>query len=114
MRPRRLRQEIRQRQDGAPVRLSLLEQIGWKGLLTVVWQGTPPLLRPFAVPYGLVVYRRLLASSEDPEILYTCHTDKYRSSLLYKLLRPRYHVVSPLLTTLVDRRCSAVAAEGRA
>lgn len=68
----------------------------------LVWHGTPPLLRPLALPYGLVVYGRMLASSHSQDILYAYHTDKYRSSRLFQLLRPRYHLVRPLLKKLMN------------
>jgi hypothetical protein len=85
------------------MRLDLLRQVGWKGLFVLVWRGTPPLLRPLALPYGLVVYGRMLASSDSQDILYNYHTDKYQSSRLFKLLRPRYRVVGPLLKKLTNR-----------
>ena len=44
---------------------NLLEQIGWRGLCLVVWRSIPPGLRLIAFPYGLLVYRRLLAGGND-------------------------------------------------
>ena len=84
------------------MRLNLLRQIGWKGLFVLVWNGTPPLLRPLALPYGLVVFGRMLASSDTQDTLFIYHTDKYRSSRLFQLLRPRYHIVRPLLKKLTN------------
>ena len=87
----------RQGQGTGAKRRSLLEQVGWKGLLAVVWHATPIALRLLALPYGLVVYGRLLAYSENLDDLYLYHIEKYRSSRFFKLLRPRYHVLCHLL-----------------
>jgi hypothetical protein len=82
---------------------SLLEQIGWRGLCLVVWRSTPLGLRLIAFPYGLLVYRGLLADCNDCNSLYTLHVQKYQSSPLFKLLRPRYHIVGRVLQSLQDR-----------
>lgn len=79
---------------------SILDRIGWKGLCLVVWRSTPFPLRLISFFYGLAVYRRLLAASRDPFDLHTLHMDKYRSSLAFRLLRPRYHRVRQLLDSL--------------
>lgn len=76
---------------------SILHRIGWKGLLLVVWHSTPLALRPIAFPYGVVVYKRLLATSNNLPCLHTLHAQKYRSSLIFRLLRPRYHQTHRLL-----------------
>ena len=83
----------------APVK-NLLKKIGWKGLFLVVWRSTPFPLRLIALPYGLLVYRGLLASCNDSNSLYTLHVQKYQSSYVFKLLRPRYHKVSGMLESL--------------
>ena len=79
---------------------NLLKQIGWKGLFLVVWHATPFPLRLIALPYGLLVYRRLLTNCNDLNTLYTLHVQKYESSYVFKLLRPRYHKVGQVLTSL--------------
>ena len=61
---------------------------------------TPFPLRLIALPYGLLVYRRLLANCNDLNTLYTLHVQKYESSYVFKLLRPRYHKVGQVLTSL--------------
>ncbi len=79
---------------------SILDRIGWKGLCLIVWRSTPFPLRLISFFYGLAVYRRLLAASKNPFDLRTLHTDKYRSSPAFRLLRPRYHKVRQLLASL--------------
>jgi len=79
---------------------TLLKKIGWKGLFLVVWRSTPFPLRLIALPYGLLVYRRLLASCHDPNSLYTLHVQKHQSSYAFKLFRPRYRRVSRVLESL--------------
>jgi len=70
----------------------------------VVWRSTPPGLRLIAFPYGLLVYRRLLAGCKDCNSLYTLHVQKYQSSHLFRLLRPRYRMVGRVLQSLQSRR----------
>lgn len=86
-------------QKSAPAK-NLLKEIGWKGLFLVVWRSTPFPLRLIALPYGLLVYRGLLANCNDPNSLYTLHVQKYQSSYVFKLLRPRYHIVDHVLESL--------------
>jgi len=80
---------------------SLLAAIGWKGLFLVVWRATPPVVRLIALPYGLCVYRALLASCSDPQSLRTLHVQQYQSSRIFKLFRPRYHKVDEVLRSLL-------------
>jgi hypothetical protein len=80
---------------------NLLKRIGWKGLFLVVWRSTPFPLRLIVLPYGLLVYRRLLAGCNDSNSLYTLHVQKFQSSYVFKLLRPRYHIVDQVLESLL-------------
>lgn len=88
-----------QRDNGGTERRpkTLLQQMGWKGLLTIAWQSTPLSLRAIALPYTLIVYRRLLAASDSPKQLLVLHTDKYQSSVLFRALRPRYRRMHHIL-----------------
>jgi hypothetical protein len=88
-----------QREDGKTERAAktLLQQMGWKGLLAIAWQSTPWSLRAIALPYTLIVYRRLLATSDSPRQLLVLHMDKYQSSLLFRTLRPRYRRMHHIL-----------------
>jgi len=80
---------------------SLFERIGWRGLFLLVWRSTPFPLRLVAFPYGVLVYRSFLVACSKSDYLYTLHVDKYRSSWVFKVLRPRYHKVTALLDTLL-------------
>jgi hypothetical protein len=82
-----------------PSAKTLLEQVGWVGLLLIVWRATPSLLRIVALPYGIITYRRLLAASYTQEALRALHAEKYESSPIFRLLRPRYREVERFLKT---------------
>ena len=79
---------------------SLFDRIGWHGLFLVVWRSTPVPLRLVALPYGILVYRKLLAACSDSNSLYTLHVQQYEASLLFRLLRPRYRRVDDTLRAL--------------
>jgi hypothetical protein len=97
--------------DVACPRKSLLDQIGWRGLWAVGWHCTPLVLRAIALPYTLIVYRRLLAASDSLEHLLVLHSDKYQSSLLFRALRPRFRKSHRILNSLEiqSRRVTARA-----
>lgn len=76
---------------------TLLRQMGWKGLLAIGWRSTPLSLRAIALPYTLIVYRKLLAASDSPKQLLVLHTDRYQSSFLFRALRPRYRRMHSIL-----------------
>ncbi len=79
---------------------SILERIGGRKLCLIVWRSTPFPLRLISFVYGLAVYRGLLATSKSLCDLRTLHIEKYRSSRSFRLLRPRYHRVRRLLSSL--------------
>lgn len=104
------------RDDGKTGRPSktLLQQLGWKGLLAIAWQSTPLSLRAIALPYTLIVYRRLLAASDSPKQLLVLHTDRYQSSLLFRVLRPRYRRMRRILKCLeIESRATPIHPEMR-
>ena len=78
-------------------RKSIYDQIGWTGLLNVVWNSMPYPLRIFALPYGLRVYGSFLKGSANLHQLLGVHSSEYMSSKLFRLLRPRYHKVKCVL-----------------
>lgn len=80
-------------------RTSIYDVVGWVGLVNVVWYATPYPLRLFALPYGLCVYRHILKASSNLQQLLSVHCGEYMSSRLFRLLRPRYHVVTCVLRT---------------
>lgn len=82
---------------GGRVPQSLLNAIGVAELVTLVWRSIPFPLRFIALPYSIVVYRRLLATSNSLEYLYVLHREKYSRSLVFRLFRPRYRKVRVLL-----------------
>ena len=79
---------------------SILTTIGWSGLLRLVWCSTPVVLRLVALPYGLLVYRELLAASHCRQGLYIQHAQKYQSSFVFRVFRPRYHKVHSMLESV--------------
>lgn len=77
--------------------VSLLDRISWWRLWLIVWRATPWPWKPIAFPYGLVVYRRLFAASDTLRYLHAMHAAQYDASWLFRLIRPRYHIVERLL-----------------
>jgi hypothetical protein len=76
---------------------NMLDRIGRRRLYVIVWYAMPFPWRLIAFPYGVVVYRRLLAASDTLCYLRAMHTREFHSSRLFRLLRPRYHKVERLL-----------------
>ena len=76
---------------------SILDMIGRKRMCIALWRATPLLLRPIAVPYGMLVYRRLLADSDTLQYLRALHCRHTNSSILFRALRPRYRKLQHLL-----------------
>ena len=78
-------------------RTSIYDVIGWTGLVNVVWNSTPLYIKILALPYGLCVYRHALMASSTVQQLLGVHTREYMSSKLFRLLRPRFHLVKNAL-----------------
>jgi hypothetical protein len=78
-------------------RTSIYDEIGWRGLLNVVWNSTPRYIKLLAFPYGLCVYRHALKASSTLQQLLGLHTREYMSSKVFRLLRPRFHIVKDVL-----------------
>lgn len=78
-------------------RRSIYDVIGWTGLVNVVWYATPHWVRILALPYGLCVYRNFLRASSNLQQLLGVHSREYMSSRLFRLFRPRYHLVKSVL-----------------
>jgi hypothetical protein len=76
---------------------SILDAIGWKQLCAIVWHAMPFPWRWIAFPYGILVYRRLLAASDTLRYLRAMHAKEFSSSFTFRLLRPRYRKVEHLL-----------------
>jgi len=90
-----------QRGGGCPSR-TLLDKAGLTGLITLVWHSIPLPLRLFAFPYAVVVYWRLLDICCTLDQLQLAHAEKYDSSLVFRLLRPRYHRITHLFARFVE------------
>jgi hypothetical protein len=78
-------------------RTSIYDEIGWRGLLNVVWNSTPLHIKILALPYGLCVYRHALKASSTLQQLLGLHTQEYMSSKMFRLFRPRFHMVRNVL-----------------
>lgn len=77
--------------------ISIYDEIGWAGLLNVVWNSSPRFLRLFTLPYGLRVYGSFLRGSTNLRQLLGIHTRQYMSSRMFRLFRPRFHKVEYFL-----------------
>ncbi len=75
----------------------ILDAIGWRRMCVIVWRAMPLPWRLVAFPYGLIVYRRLFAASDTLRYLHAMHAKEYDNSWLFRLVRPRYHIVEHLL-----------------
>jgi len=99
--------------DGKTSTVSLYDVLGMAGTLGMVWHCTPLLLRWMSLPYGVPVYTRLLRQCSDLRQLNLMHRNLYRSSLLFRLLRPRYrrvHLYIERHTKLSGGRHAAIPA----
>ena len=76
---------------------SIFDVIGRKRLYAIVWHAMPFPWRLIAFPYGVVVYRRLLAASDTLRYLRAMHAREFNSSFTFRLLRPRFRKVEHLL-----------------
>lgn len=78
---------------------SIYDEIGWRGLLNVVWSATPYPLRFLALPYGLCIYGNFLKGSSNLQQLLGAHAREYTSSKVFRLFRPRFRKAKLILST---------------
>ena len=78
-------------------RTSIYDVIGWTGLLNVVWNSTPLPIKLLAFPYGLCVYRHALKTTSTLQQLLGVHRREYMSSKMFRMFRPRFHMVRNVL-----------------
>jgi len=78
-------------------RTSIYDEIGWTGLLNVVWSSTPHPMKLVALPYGLCVYKHALQASSTLQQLLGLHTHQYMSSKWFRVFRPRFRIVRNVL-----------------
>jgi len=71
----------------------------WK-VMKVVWHAIPWPFRLLAFPYSLFVYSRFLARSTRASEVKSMHVDLYRSSILFKICRPKFHIIQRTLRPL--------------
>jgi len=76
---------------------NIFDTVGWRRLCAIVWRAMPFPWRLIAFPYGVVVYRRLLAASDTLPYLRAMHAREFNSSRAFRVLRPRYRKVEHLL-----------------
>lgn len=76
---------------------TILEKLGWRGLVSVVWRATPFPICLISLPYGVAVYRGFLANSRSLKDVRVQHCRKCKTSVLFRWLRPRYHKAKYLL-----------------
>jgi len=76
---------------------SIYEKIGFKGLLWIVCDSCPLSLFFISIPYGLKVYHGFLNQSNNLEQLLHLHEEKYLNSIWFKMLRPKYRIISQIL-----------------
>ncbi|MEX0920948.1 MAG: hypothetical protein WDZ62_01665 [Candidatus Pacearchaeota archaeon] len=78
---------------------SILEKIGHEGLVDVVWNSLPWYKKtafPFGV-YGVNVYKKILAKSENIDEVFMGHSDEYAISQKFRLMRPKFRKVEKIL-----------------
>jgi hypothetical protein len=88
---------MKSEQEAGCIERSILDAVGWKRLCIIVWRAMPFPWCLIAFPYGVRVYRRLLAASDTLRYLRAMHAKEFSSSLMFRLLRPRYRKVERLL-----------------
>ena len=75
--------------------------------MRVVWHATPWPFRLLAFPYCLFVYSGFLAQSTSVSDVRALHSSLYRSSVIFKICRPKFHIVQralgPLHATPADQ-----------
>jgi len=81
-------------------KLSFLDRLGKWGVMRVVWCAIPWLIRPFVFPYCLIVYSRFLADSIDVDDVKSMHIEYCYESNVFRLVRPRFHLVKRALLSL--------------
>ncbi|MFH1725311.1 MAG: hypothetical protein ABII00_11920 [Elusimicrobiota bacterium] len=77
---------------------TILDKVGVRGLLWVVWYATPGVVRFWALPYSFLAYLSLARCSSTLAQLAELHAETYRRSLLFRYLRPRFRKIQTLLS----------------
>ena len=80
--------------------LSLAARLGKWGIVKVVWHSIPWQFRLFVFPYDLFIYGRFLAESTTVDEVRLMHADYCHASRVFRLVRPRFHIVKRALLSL--------------
>ena len=79
---------------------SFSDRLGTWGIARVVWCAIPWQWRLFSFPYSFYVYRRLLAVSKNMDDLRANHGLHWHDHTVFRLFRPRFHIMKRALLTL--------------
>ena len=85
-------------------KLSFSERLGSWGIIRVVWCSIPWRFRLFAFPYCWFVYRRFMANSTNVGDLKSMHINHCYESRVFRLFRPRFHIVRGVLLSREVKR----------
>ena len=80
-------------------------RLGKRRVMKAVWHAIPWQFRPLAFPYCLSVYSRILAQSTSISEVKRLHTNLYSEFILFKLSRPRFRLIKPVLLTMDVQPC---------
>ena len=78
-------------------RQSILDRIGKKGLVELVFKSSPGLKKVFSVPYGLIEWGKMLDSSSTREEFKAAHRDRRYNSSVYFYFSPKYRRAGRIL-----------------
>ena len=79
---------------------SIYSRLGKRRVIKIVWYAIPLQFRLLAFPYCLSVYSRFLAQSSSISEVRVLHSALYSDSRLFKICRPRFHVIKQALLSL--------------
>lgn len=80
---------------------NLADRLGWWGVTKVVWQAIPWQFRMFVFLHFLSVYRRLFKRCTNLDEVRAVHIDYYHKSRVFRIFRPRFHIIKRALLPLV-------------
>jgi hypothetical protein len=80
--------------------VSYVDRLGLWGVARVVWKAIPWQFRVFAFLHFLSVYRRLFKICTSLDEVRCMHTDYYHKFRVFRLYRPRFHVIKKALLPL--------------
>ena len=81
-------------------RTSFLDRLGWWGVMRVVWKAIPWQFRVFVFPHFLYVYGHFFKICTNLDEVRGMHSDYYHKSWVFKIFRPRFHMIKRALLPL--------------